>query len=269
MNAAAARSTSLVAPLRQKHDAEVPDISRPLLRLFSFYTSHYLRRHFGSIYLSGEPPNFADDRPAVIYLNHASWWDPLACLLLSSHFTHTHRNYAPIDARSLNQFRFFSRLGFFGVQKDSRRGAVDFLRTASAILHSRNAILWVTPQGEFVAQRVRPLTLKSGLAELARIVPEVSFVPLSLDYFFGDERLPVIAARFGDHISAHSLISPVREENTSSLAAALERTQDVLRDEVISKRIYNSRSLLKGSAGMGGIYGMWQGLRRNIQGRPA
>ena len=267
MNAAVHESAALVPTIRTSERADVPRISRPLLALFSGYSSYYLRKHFRAIYLSGEGLELRPHKPAVIYLNHASWWDPLVCLLLSNHFTSQRFNYAPIDSESLHQYRFFAKLGFFGVQKNSRRGALNFLRTAAAVLQNGEAVLWVTPQGEFVDQRIRPLTLKSGLAELAKAVPEISLVPLSLDYFFGDHRLPSIAVRFGEPVPAESLITSSREEATAHLAEALEHTQDALEREVTSKRIYESPSLLTGNSGTGGIYGFWQQIRNFLKGR--
>jgi 1-acyl-sn-glycerol-3-phosphate acyltransferase len=261
VNAVVSRSAALVPAIRTSDRADVPRISQPLLALFSAYSSYYLRKHFRAIYLSGEALQLAPHKPVVIYLNHASWWDPLVCLLLSNHFTRERLNYAPIDSESLEQFRFFARLGFFGVQKNSRRGAINFLHTASAVLQNDDAVLWVTPQGEFVDQRIRPLALKNGLAELAKAVREISLVPLSIDYFFGEHRLPSIAVRFGESVPAESLITSSREEATAHLAGALEHSQDALQSEVISKRIYESPSLLTGSSGTGGVYGFWQRVR--------
>ena len=263
MNAAVVRSA--LAPAATTGEfSDAPRISRPLLHFFSLYTSYYLRKHFHGLYLSRAPTNLLEAKPAVVYLNHASWWDPLVCLQLRNEFTHSRPNYAPIAANSLRQLRFFARLGFFGVEKDSRRGTLNFLHTAAAILRDRNSVLWVTPQGEFVDQRLRPINLKNGLAELAKSVPACRFIPLAIDYFFGDHRLPGIGLRFGDVIEASGLAVLTRHEATLNLATALEETQDRLRDEVTSKRIYGRQLLLGGRRGTGGIYGAWQAVRRRF-----
>src|SRR5687767_15818962 len=126
---------------RSRPLTEVPAISRTLLRLFTAYSESYLGRHFASIFLSGPKPDFPSSHngPVVVYLNHASWWDPLVCLLLANRFSADRGNYAPIDSTALSQFRFFKKLGFFGVEKDSRRGVIQFLENSAAILNHANS----------------------------------------------------------------------------------------------------------------------------------
>ena len=252
-----------LGPPRSLPFTEVPTISRTLLRLFTAYSESYLGRHFGSIFLSGPKPDFQPlNGPAVVYLNHASWWDPLVCLLLANRFTADRGNYAPIDAKALSQFRFFKKLGFFGVQKDSRRGVIQFLENSAAILGHEKSVLWVTPQGEFVDPRIRPVSLKGAIGQLPTLHPDLHFFPLALDYFFTGVRLPSIAVRFGKPLAVSDLPFLDRHEWTSKLAQALESSQETLAEEVTSRRISNSTPLLAGRRGTGGIYGFWQSLRR-------
>lgn len=229
-----------------------PQISRPLLAWFARYSEYYVARHFRSMHLSGAVPSFDSGGPWVVYLSHGSWWDPLVCLCTARRVSWNCRNYAPIDADSLNRFGFFKKLGFFPVEKGAPRGAVNFLRTAESLLANEKAILWITPQGDFVDQRQRPILLKGGIAHLARRVPNARFVPLAIDYYFGEERLPGIALKFGPAADASSL---------HELEGALERTMDELAAEVLSRHILTARQLIGGSQGTGGIYGLWQKLR--------
>jgi hypothetical protein len=59
-------------------DAAYPRVATHLLQGFAAYSRHYVRRHFHSIRIlkNGLPPPDISC-PVVIYLNHASWWDPL------------------------------------------------------------------------------------------------------------------------------------------------------------------------------------------------
>jgi 1-acyl-sn-glycerol-3-phosphate acyltransferase len=255
-------STRRVGPDPSRPLTEVPPISTALLRLFTAYSESYLGRHFASIYLSGPRPNFHSiNGPVVVYLNHASWWDPLVCLLLANRFTVNRDNHAPIDANALSHFRFFRKLGFFGVEKDSRRGVIQFLENSAAILRHSKSVLWVTPQGEFVDPRVRPVSLKGAIGQLPALNPDLQFFPLALDYFFTGVRLPSVAARFGEPIAVSDFPFLDRHEWTPKLAGALEASQDALAEEIISRRISNSAPLLAGRRGTGGIYGFWQSLR--------
>ena len=87
------------------------------MKVFAAYTRSYVGRHFHSVRIlkSGLPPRDCA-RPLVIYLNHAAWWDPLVCLLLSREFFPDRTSFAPIDAAMLERYGFFKRLGFFGVE---------------------------------------------------------------------------------------------------------------------------------------------------------
>src|SRR5690349_20477819 len=110
-----------------------PRLSPWLIGLFAFYNRHYLRRHFNSVRVlkKGLPEG---NRPNVIFLNHASWWDPLVSLFVSSEFFHGCASFAPMDARMLLRYRLFKYLGFFGIEPHCTRGAFAFIRTADSIL---------------------------------------------------------------------------------------------------------------------------------------
>src|SRR4051794_7196665 len=104
--------------LTQTGSADLPLLSRrspALWSLFRRYAAGYLRRHFHAVRLSrsGRPPS-RPVGPLVIVLNHPSWWDPLVCIALTELFP-DRTGYAPIEAAALGRYRFFERLGFFGV----------------------------------------------------------------------------------------------------------------------------------------------------------
>ena len=249
----------IVEDLRVGCSEGLPRISPVLRSLFERYTRGYIARNFSSLFVTHPLPRFNRSAgPYIVFLNHASWWDPLVCLLLASRVASGLANFAPIDCRMLEKFRFFRKLGFFGIEKNSRRGAFEFLRTSQAILRQPNAVLWVTPQGEFVDQRVRPAELKSGIALLARSVPNLKLVPLALDYSFGAERLPTVGAKFGSVISSHDSTLLSRSGWAELLRLALEQTQDELAADVLSGDVKHRSALVAGRTGAGGIYGLWQ-----------
>ncbi len=98
----------------------------------------YLRRHFHSVrLLANSAPRVCEGLPLAIYLNHSSWWDPLVCLFAARRFFPTRASYGPIDGAALERYRFFRRLGLFGVENGTPAGARQFLETASAILARR------------------------------------------------------------------------------------------------------------------------------------
>ena len=178
---------------------ELPSISLLLLRWFTWYSRGYLRRHFHSLRVSraGLPPE-TSGLPLVLFTNHASWWDPLVGLVLKTHFFADRALFAPIDAAMLTRYGMFRKLGFFGVEQCSRRGAVEFLRMSETILQSSNHLLAVTPQGRFADVRERPIRFKAGLGHLATRVERALFLPMATELVFWEERLPEVLVRFGE-----------------------------------------------------------------------
>ncbi len=160
-----------------------------------------LRRfHAIRVLRKGQPPRDSS-RALVIYLNHASWWDPLVCLYLSRKFFPERMSFAPIDAESLRKYAFFAHIGFYGIEQHSPRGAVTFLRTTSAILDSRSNVVWLTPQGRFMDARERPLRFQRGIGALAMEAPEAVFLPLAVDVHVLDGAAagnPCVFRRGGD-----------------------------------------------------------------------
>ena len=125
---------------------EAPRVSQRLVRLFTRYSRGYVRRHFHGVRLLKSHTPAADFTvlPAAVFLNHASWWDPLICLLIAAEYFPNRTSYAPIDAAALHKYRFLQKLGFFGIDVSSSRGAASFLGTAGNILESPQRMLWIT-----------------------------------------------------------------------------------------------------------------------------
>ena len=90
--------------------------------------------------------------------------------------------FTPIDAKMLQRYRMFARLGFFGVEQGTRRGAVQFLRTSQAILQDPGHLLAVTPQGRFADVRERPVRFQSGVGHLAAQVGHAMFLPMATEF---------------------------------------------------------------------------------------
>lgn len=204
-----------------------PRISPWLMRLFAAYNHHYLGGHFHSLRIlkNGLPKH---SHPTVIFLNHASWWDPLVCLFLSRKFFPGRCSFAPIDEQMLKRYQFFKRLGFFGVEPNSTRGAFSFLRNVDAILKSPHHMLWLTPQGKFADVRERPAVLKSGLGVVAGRLTLGAFLPLAIEYPFWSEPKPEALISFGEPIITGPIPTRSPNEWTTILGQALEKTQDEL-----------------------------------------
>lgn len=250
-----------------KPRAGQPHLSPSVINVFAAYSRRYVRRNFHAFRIleSGLPPHDAA-RTLVIYLNHAAWWDPLVCLLLSREFFPGRMSFAPIDAAMIERYGFFKHLGFFGVEKNTPRGAITFLRTAHAILASSGNALWLTPQGRFMDVRERPLRLEDGLGALATWEPEAAFVPVAIEYAFWTEPRPEILVSFGEPIVPGDEPARTAAEWTRTFTEILETTQDELAARSCRRKAAEWRTLNRGKSGVGGIYDAWRWLRARMRG---
>jgi 1-acyl-sn-glycerol-3-phosphate acyltransferase len=249
-----------------RRQANVPAVSPWLLRLFTGYARRYMQRSFHAARLlrAGSPPQ-ASDMPLVVYCNHPSWWDPLLCLVLAQRYFPERTHYAPIAASALAHYRFFARLGFFGIATDTRQGATTFLRVGQAIAQRPGTVLWITPEGQFTDPRQRPVQLQPGLGHLARRLTCGAFVPLALEYPFWEERFPEALACFGEVVMVDQIQPRRAEDWTALLAHRLEATQDRLAEAARRHNREAFETLLRGHAGIGGVYDLWRALRARLR----
>ena len=247
---------------------ETPHVSSRLVRLFTRYSRGYVRRHFHGVRILKSHKMVADFRrlPAVVYLNHASWWDPLICLLLAAEYFPNRASFAPVDAAALQKYRFLEKLGFFGIDPNSARGAATFLRTAGGLLDSPDRMLWVTPQGKFTDVRTRPVAFRGGLAALAGRVGPTVFLPMALEYTFWEERLPEVLVAFGTPLFSqqHQNSCGVTDWN-AALEATIADTQDALAEASQRRDADEWELLFRGGAGTTAVYDLWRQARAAIR----
>lgn len=236
-----------------------PKISALWLRWFSAYGNRYVRRHFHAIRVRQPPPPVSLN-PLVIYLNHASWWDPMVAFALRRQFFAHRHSFAPIDAEALEKYRFFRKLGLFPVRQNSPRGTMDFLHHASAILARADSILWLTPQGRFCDARERPARFRAGLGHLATRVSAATYLPLAIEYVFWEERKPEICVHFGEAVvlTGAQAASLGPEQVTRFFEEKLAATQDELAHAVKARDVSQFRTLHETRTGVGGVYDWWR-----------
>jgi 1-acyl-sn-glycerol-3-phosphate acyltransferase len=247
--------------------AAPPDVSGAGVRLFAAYSRRYVRRHFHTIrVLKSGLPECDPSRPLVIYLNHASWWDPLVCLRLSQNWFADRNSFAPIDAAALRRYGFFKHLGFYGVEQKSLSGARSFLRTTQAILGSEQNVVWLTPQGRFADVRERPARLQNGLGALAALSGDAVFMPLAIEYAFWTESCPEILVSFGKPVVPGK--NPLRAsgEWTEFFSSELEGTMDELAAGSRRRDPAEWLVLDRGASGTGPVYDAWRWLRTRMSG---
>jgi 1-acyl-sn-glycerol-3-phosphate acyltransferase len=238
-----------------------------LLRGFLAYAPGYVRKHFHSVRITGAHHlDEARNCPLVIYMNHASWWDPMMAALLAGEYLQGRAHYTPIDAEALEKYKFFSKIGFFGVERGRISGARKLLEIGSQILRREESVLWITPQGRFADVRQRPVKLASGLANLLLRTPECAVIPVAVEYVYWEERMPEALLLIGEAVRIDRTTSAL--EINAHLEARLEMAMDELARASIRREVGGFTSLLAGTAGVGGFYDRWRALVALLHGQP-
>ncbi len=263
---------SLRLPMRSRElESEAErTLARRSPLIFGFFARVFRRallRDFHAMRLSrqGPPPHPATPR-LVIYANHPSWWDAVAFVLLADTAFRGRAGYAPIHAEMLTRYPFMARIGTFGIELEGRAGGAAFLAAARQILVKPEGLLLVTAQGRFADVRARPVQLRPGLAHVASLQPDATFVPLALDYVFWDERKPELLVRFGESVTGASLAEQPVAARTEALARALEETMDALAVDAMTRDPKTFETLFAGGVGVGGVYDLWRRARATVRG---
>lgn len=232
---------------------ELPQISPLTLRFFRRVVRRYFRQHFRAVQAQNAARLRNLNGPIIVYGNHSSWWDPMLIVLLGEFLLPERNHYAPMDARALDQYPIFKKLGIFPVDMATPRGAARFLSTAEAVL-TGGGVLWLTPQGRFADPREFPLSFKAGLGALALRLPEVPLIPLAVEYTFWDERLPETLLHFGP--SLHVTAEGTTAQATRELESALTDSMLSLQTAAIARDPLAFETLFTGQRGTGGAYAL-------------
>lgn len=276
---------------------QLPSINRPLLGGFQWFVTRYLKKSFHAIAVNREqliqvmkPEEglIGPEDALVIYANHASWWDPLTAIFAAQKLFGDHVMYAPIDAAALRKYPMFGRMGFFGVEQHSRRGAAQFLRIAEEILRRPGASLWVTPEGRFADVRDTSAPLMPGLAHLAHKISStragtmpagdnsldddslsrsVWFIPVAVEYTFWEERQPEVLMWFGPPLDANAMRGGVKSAWDQVLTERLRTAQRDLASAVVSRDASQFDILLGGRSGSFILYDWWRKAIGLVRGR--
>ncbi len=243
-----------------------PKISPLLMRWFLAYAPYFTRKHLHSVRVSGEENlRFAEGLPLAIYMNHPSWWDPMIAAVLARRYFPARQHYAPIDSEALKKYKFFAKLGMFGVENGSFASHRRFLDIGEQLLRRPNSVLWVTAQGRFADPRERPLRLSSGLAHLLARSHTFAVIPAAIEYAFWEERTAEALIRFGKPTLGSERLTP--SAWTNSLTDQLTRTMDQLAADSIARNTSRFTTILSGGAGVGGVYDIWRGVKARLRGQ--
>ncbi|MEM0983047.1 MAG: lysophospholipid acyltransferase family protein [Planctomycetota bacterium] len=247
----------------------LPDRFSPrFLRFFGWWCREkMLEKKFFAVRLARENQNvlgdLADhDGPVLVLTNHVSWWDPLIMLTL-------HRMElcakgrsrglrAPMHIDQLERFRFFTRLGAFGIDPDEPRSMQAMVdHVARYFAEDPCPGLWINPQGRFADVR-EPIEMRPGAAKLAALDERTAVACVQMEYTFWLDAKPEVLLRYEP-------VTPDRRSTTGWLRAmreAMDRNAAALADLAIARDPANFVNLTGGEgANVHPFYGLVLKLR--------
>lgn len=244
-------------------------------RGFSIVVRRMFRKQFASVRLvkgSREALESLDRRlgPAIIAMNHSSWWDPLVCVLLANLLTPSRTHVAPMDIDQLRRFRFMRKLGIFGVSPDDPRSLPRMSRhVLDRFKREDRCTLWITPQGEFRDVRDE-IALRPGVAAIASRAcaeREIPVLSLAIEYGFWEDKRPEAFLRVqrvrAPQLPGAAKRTEVVEAWNEAITEAMRENQCRLAQIVMERDARPFDLLLGGNAGANHpLYDLWLRLRR-------
>ncbi len=256
----------------RKEDGQGAIVSAYSPRIAGYFLKYLKKRFFPGTFhavrLIGRE-NMPDPakRPVIIFMYHGSWWDPISTMLMVDELCPGVPLFGPMDAEMLNKYAFMRKIGAFPVESDSKRGAVSFLRAAREVLSAPGRILSMTPQGEFVDPRKRPIVFKPGVAHLARDVPGAMLVPLAVEQVFWNEKKPELLLSLAPAIEAAAHADNSIEDWNTQLQTALEVAMDELAQTSIARDPDRFETLLLAQTGTAPVYDFGRWVKAKLTGK--
>lgn len=191
---------------------------------FGWYAERLFRGRFHAVRLAKGSAEVlaqvaAHEGPALVAMNHASWWDPMVAVLLWRRFFPARSNLSPMEAGQLRRFAFMRRLGLFGLNPDDAAS----LRAMERYLGRRLAelprpVVMLTPQGRFVDARL-PIEPRPGAAALLASQPAMRAWSVAIEYGFWCDAKPEVFLR----------VAPVRAPDEPRLISWQRSLQEAMR----------------------------------------
>ena len=186
---------------RTRDVALIPATPSPRVRrVFAAMVASMMRRKFHAVRLArgsraALAQVYSGERPALVVMNHVSWWDPILLIVAWREFFASRPPYGPIDGNELKRFAIFKKVGLFGVDPDDP-ATLEAMRTylmAEAARAPRLA-LCVTPQGKFADVRDE-VVVRPGAAAMAAALHVDRAVALAVEYGFWVDQKPEVFVR--------------------------------------------------------------------------
>lgn len=248
--------------------------NRRFFAFFAWYTRRLLRSRFFSVRMARGSADAlaaldAHDGPAVVVMNHPSWWDPLVCVYLADAWTPSRTPFGVIDQEQLRRFAFMRRLGLFGIDPadpSSLRAMVDHVTGLFRTV--RRPTFWITPQGRFTDVR-EPVRLRPGAGTILARTPSCRAVAVSVELAFWNDQKPevfLLARTVPPPGPPHGPGAESEEPASTTqwhraIEHAMEQAAQELSALVIAREEGAFDAVLGGATRIHPVYDLWLSLR--------
>jgi hypothetical protein len=148
--------------------------------IFLPFILRQFRKTFHGLYLLGPVPDIDPSLPLLITPNHGNWWDGFFFYILNKRVW-KRKGYLMMLEEQLAKYRFFSRIGAFGIEPGLARKSYDALRYSAEMLKDPANALCIFPQGVLRYSGVRPLDFQRGVEYILRMYSgDVNLLPLGI-----------------------------------------------------------------------------------------
>ncbi len=232
-------------------------------RVFAWYGARLFAKRFYAVRAARGSAALLDavreePGPVILAFNHCAWWDPMIGFHVHHRWLSGRTPCSPIDAAQLRRFRFFRKLGMFGIDPDAPASLRIMGRyVAERFAQDVRPLLMLTPQGRFVDVRL-PIEVRPGIGLVAAQFPRARMLAVAVEYGFWTEQRPEVFLRV-EPIAPAEDVRSVRSW-TAAVEAAMQRNADALA-QLVQRRDPTAFDIVQGG-GEARIHPLYDALQR-------
>lgn len=167
--------------------------------IFHIYVMRLMKRQFHAFHLFGNVPQPDPDLPLLLIPNHSTWWDGFFVYLLNDQILKRELYLMMLD-RQLAKYKFFSRIGAFGITPGDKEKVNESLNYTVELLQKKNVMITIFPQGILLPWGKRPLDFKKGIEAIIELYEKpINILPLAIRAEYGGEQRAEVFFQFSEN----------------------------------------------------------------------
>ena len=168
--------------------------------IFHIYVMRLMKHHFHAFHLFEDLPQPDPDLPLLLIPNHSTWWDGFFVYLLNEEIFKRELYLMMLD-RQLAKYKFFARIGAFGISPGDKENVRESLSYAAELLHKQNVMITIFPQGVLLPWGKRPMNFKKGIETIVQLYRKpINILPLAIRIEYGSEQRAEVFFQFRESL---------------------------------------------------------------------